>query len=133
MKSLKMLAVLLTLLAFLAPWAWSQDAFMVIKSKELTHKRTLVTLTHSHHEELVDCKVCHHDFFQFSKKDNSEGTACAECHKAKPGPKDNPVSLQKAYHQRCQGCHESLLKQAKATGPVMCRECHTERKAPVKK
>lgn len=133
MKSLKLLALLLTMLALCASLAWSQDAFMVIKSKELTHKRTLVTLTHAQHEAVVDCKVCHHDFFQFNKKDNSEGTPCGECHKANPGAKDNPVSLQKAYHQRCQSCHVSLLKQAKATGPIMCRDCHMERQETAKK
>ena len=118
-----LILALVVLTAFLAPQAWSEEGIMRIKTKGVAHERPAVAFTHTQHEALVDCKLCHHDFYKFSVYSHSEGSKCSSCHRPTP-TQGNPLALNKAMHQRCQGCHQSLAKQSKSTGPVMCGECH---------
>jgi len=123
MKVFRLILALVLVVAFMAPLAWSEEGIMRIKTKGVAHERPIVGFTHTHHEALVDCKVCHHDFYKNSVYGHSEGSKCVSCHKDLP-TLDNPLPLKQAMHQRCKGCHQSLMKQQKPTGPLMCGQCH---------
>lgn len=63
------------------------------------------------------------------------GKDCAACHKSKDGKMSlkfmrledtNSADLKKIYHENCIGCHTTLAKAGKKTGPQdgECRSCH---------
>ena len=65
---------------------------------------------HYSHIELngEDCSVCHHD-------DKKEGS-CRYCHT--DDSSENAISMKKASHLSCIGCHKEI------SGPVKCNACH---------
>ena len=95
-----------------------------------------VKLSHTKHgtEYKVQCKECHH-VYKDGKNLWEEGQKvqkCSECHNVyKLGkdlkdatPEETKLSLFKAYHDNCKGCHK---KQSK--GPFKCNECHAKKGA----
>lgn len=76
---------------------------------------------HNERAEIEECNVCHHVFEAGKRVDgeSSEDSPCSECHAPKDG--SYPMSLVKAFHTRCKGCHME-----KKAGPVMCAECHVK-------
>ena len=92
------------------------------------------TLTHKKHatEYKIPCKDCHH-VYKDGKNVWEEGQAvqkCSECHNVYLLGKDlreateeeKKLSLYKAYHDNCKGCHKTQQK-----GPVKCTECHAKK------
>ena len=75
---------------------------------------------HNEMAEIDDCAVCHHVYEgkELIEDESSEDSLCSECHSLK-GTRENCVSLEVAYHKRCQSCHFEVNK-----GPVLCGECH---------
>ena len=95
-----------------------------------------VTLSHNKHatEYNVQCKDCHH-VYEDGKNVWEEGQPvqkCSECHNVYKLGKDlreaseeeKKLSLHKAYHDNCVGCHKQEKK-----GPVKCLECHAKKEA----
>ncbi len=85
------------------------------------HMRSPVRFAHDAHNEkakIDECQVCHHVYENGKKAEtsSSEDRKCSECHLGKSG---DSMSLIKAYHTRCKGCHAD-----RKAGPVMCAECH---------
>jgi len=79
-----------------------------------------VTFLHKMHSTLdsVECATCHHKF---------EGTGqpepCHNCHQYE-STDDTPIAI-KAFHTRCQGCHQYTVESGKRAGPVKkCILCH---------
>ena len=99
-----------------------------------TDKYEPTTLSHKKHatEYKVQCKDCHH-VYEDGKNVWEEGKAvqkCSECHNVYKLGKDlreateeeKKLSLFKAYHDNCKGCHKKEQK-----GPVKCTECHAKK------
>ena len=88
--------------------------------REMT--RPPVRFAHDAHNgkaELGECGVCHHVYDENgmpAEGESSEGTECSECHFPDKG---DTLSLVRAYHLQCRGCHEE-----RKAGPVTCGECH---------
>ena len=109
--------------------AWSQEekvqeGIMDLKSRAFGKlHRQPVRFDHYLHENILRCRVCHHDFIVFSNRNEGKGSKCASCHK-KQLNKDIPVPLLMAFHKNCIGCHENNISWGRKSGPVMCGECH---------
>jgi hypothetical protein len=98
---------------------WPQDKYEPAK---LTHKKHAT-------EYKVQCKDCHHVFKDGKNvwEEGQEVQKCSECHNVYKLGKDlreaseeeKKLSLYKAYHDSCKGCHKKEEK-----GPVKCTECH---------
>jgi hypothetical protein len=100
---------------------WPKDKYEPAK---LSHKKHVS-------EYSVQCKDCHH-VYKDGKNVWEEGQAvqkCSECHNVYKLGKDlreasedeKKLSLYKAYHDNCKGCHKEKEK-----GPVKCTECHAK-------
>ncbi len=120
------MALLLTvsLVAASLPLAAQEDEMMLPARDPAGLERPAVAFSHARHAEQLDCRRCHHDFDALGNNTVEEdGQACADCHSRSPGP--NPVSLTRAYHLQCKGCHQALNATGQATAlPVMCGQCH---------
>lgn len=67
------------------------------------------------------CELCHHVYDEQQKKlvyKKNEESSCRECHKAEQV--DNTISLERAVHYKCFGCH----LENEGTGPTTCAGCH---------
>ena len=105
------------------PFAFSQDAVMVMNHKELDpHQRPLVQFNHEQHAAKMDCVQCHHDYDEYRNNKGGEGGVCADCHVQ--NPTDGRLSLLEAFHGQCKGCHEVMQREGKPNTPVTCGECH---------
>jgi len=79
-----------------------------------------VTFNHQAHNDMTttECSTCHHTY-------TGEGTVkiCGDCHvkASKTAP-----SKMKAFHLRCQGCHQYTVEQGDKAGPIKkeCKLCH---------
>ncbi len=98
---------------------WPDDKY---EAAPLSHKKHAT-------EYKVPCKDCHH-VFKDGKNVWEEGQPvqkCSECHNVYKLGKDlreaseeeKKLSLYKAYHDNCKGCHKKMEK-----GPVKCKDCH---------
>lgn len=103
--------------------AYSQEDITTVEDGAFeTRMRPPVPFVHDQHNEnaeIESCNVCHH-LYENGKRledDSSEGMECSECHLSEN--EKYPISLVKAYHLMCKGCH-----QQRKAGPVMCAECH---------
>lgn len=77
-----------------------------------------VQFNHKKHAEAVkDCKQCHHTW-----KEGEKVKKCTECH-----TKDSKVTAYSAFHDSCKGCHSTMKKEGKATGPTLCTKCHPKK------
>ena len=129
MKQLRLIFILVIAGIMAASFVWSQeqealDGVMDLKSREFgQHQRPQVKFDHYLHETIMRCRVCHHDFYVFSNRNEGKGSKCATCHKREIN-KDIPIPLLTAFHNRCKGCHENYIKWGRTSGPVMCGTCH---------
>ena len=111
--------------------AWSEEKVEqgIMNLKSLGFKRPHqppVRFDHYLHENILRCRMCHHDFNVFSNRNFGKGSKCSTCHKEKLN-KEIPVPLLMAYHKMCIGCHENYLDWGRRSGPVMCGICHKYR------
>lgn len=121
------MAVLICIL--FVPVAFSQEATMVLKHKQITtHERTPVTFNHEQHASRLDCIQCHHDYDKYGNNRGGEDKAqmCSNCH-GKPGGEKKVLPLTEAFHAQCKKCHERIKAEGKTSGPVMCGECHVRK------
>ncbi|MCD6429731.1 MAG: cytochrome c3 family protein [Deltaproteobacteria bacterium] len=82
------------------------------------HKKPAVVYNHEKHSAATpDCKTCHHTW---DGKDAPK--KCSECHTAKKDGKK--LSSKDALHKNCKGCHKTMKKAGKKTGPTSCKKCH---------
>lgn len=109
------------------------DDIMINNEGWPQHKYEPAKLSHKKHatEYKVQCKDCHH-VYKDGKNVWEEGQAvqkCSECHNVYKlgkdlqgaGDEEKKLSLYKAYHNNCQGCHKEQKK-----GPTKCTECHAK-------
>ena len=82
-----------------------------------------VTFRHKAHSDMTttECSTCHHTY----AAGDPAVKACGDCHikKSKTAP-----SKMKAFHLRCQGCHQYTVDQGLKAGPVkkQCKTCHVK-------
>ncbi len=96
-----------------------------IEHKYTAKKKGPVTLSHTKHvkEYKVACTECHH---KWQKEKEKQPKKCSDCHKEKKEGK--VLSLKRAFHKNCMGCHKNLAKQGKKTGPTTkCSKCHAKK------
>lgn len=109
-------------------WVYSQEDMEVIDNSVFEKPCKFPSVfNHDLHIELMDgdeCNICHHVYNNGNlvEDESSEDQSCSECHPCEPS--DNSLSLRKAFHKRCKGCHEES-----ASGPVMCGQCHLKHTA----
>ncbi len=107
--------------------AFSQEDMEFIDNTVFDHPlRPPVVFSHDHHNEMAEieeCNACHHVYENgiLQTDESSEDTSCSECHD--PVYFGKGLSLMKAFHKNCKGCH---LKHRK--GPILCGECHKKQK-----
>ncbi|MBF0528271.1 MAG: cytochrome c3 family protein [Deltaproteobacteria bacterium] len=127
MDGRKVICIFLTALFALPILAYSQSKVTkppVLADKAFTERvRPASLFDHDRHTDFAscqDCTICHHKYEngRLIPNETSEGTPCSECHKVQP---KSGRRLLKAYHNKCQGCHETEKK-----GPVGCGECHVK-------
>jgi len=108
---------------------------IVIKNDGWTKvKYEPVNFSHKKHstEYKVTCKECHH-LYKDGKNIWEEGQAvqkCSSCHNVyklgkelrEASAQEKKLSLYKAYHDNCKGCHKTNKK-----GPTKCTECHAKK------
>lgn len=103
------------------------DDFMIPKPEGIEILEKTIPFPHSVHAGF-DCAVCHHT------GDVTQSCTSAGCHDLFV-----PVTLEerrdirffeKAYHDRCIGCHRDLRKAQKPAGPVACIGCHPRPAVP---
>ena len=102
---------------------YGEEDSVIDKSNFNNPRRPPSVFNHDFHMEEIEieeCSECHHLYEEgeLVKDEGSEGQSCSECHPLKPS-EDQKVTLRKAYHLNCKGCHKE-----KSSGPVMCGECH---------
>jgi hypothetical protein len=108
---------------------FSQEDRILLKSDELgKHKRALVVFPHKNHEDLIDCRRCHHEYDDFQVNTGGEGGKCSECHSTKNN--SNQIPLMKAFHLQCKGCHKKMNTGQDLKLPVMCGQCHIKTVIP---
>ena len=81
-------------------------------------------LSHKKHVDTgIKCAECHHTWDEAKDKAPKK---CESCHGLeKEGKK---LSLKKAFHRNCQGCHKDLDKKGEKTGPTRkCNDCHIKK------
>ena len=92
------------------------------------HKRPVVKFDHSLHEDVTGetgCAKCHHVFDEKQNKlvyAEGEEAVCSECHFSEK--EKDVLALREASHTSCTGCHRTLKKNKKPSGPTTCGECH---------
>ena len=81
------------------------------------------------------CGACHHVYNAETKKlvyARRKESTCRYCHTDRA--EDNRMTMRKASHTACIGCHRSLAVQDKTSGPVTCAGCHDpEQQAGIEK
>ena len=115
-------SMMLTLLIYVS--AYSQEDMVVIDSDAFNSpQRPPAVFRHDEHNEAAEieaCNECHHvydDEGRLLEDESSEDQYCSDCHELEASGRR--LSLMKAFHTSCQGCHQKLK-----SGPVMCGQCH---------
>lgn len=111
---------------------WPQDKYEPAK---LTHKKHAT-------EYKVECAQCHHVYKDGKNvwKEGDEVQKCSACHNVYKLGKDlreasdeeKKLSLYKAYHDNCKGCHQESNKakgEEEPKAPVKCTDCHAKKAA----
>ena len=136
-KGLSLLAVSVAVLflwvAFSSAVVECPDDIMIDNDGWPKNQYEAAKLSHKKHatEYKVQCNHCHH-VYKDGKNVWAEGQPvqkCSECHNVYKLGKDlreasdeeKKLSLYKAYHDSCKGCHQKEKK-----GPVKCIECHAK-------
>lgn len=104
------------------PLMAQEDVIVLTPQAPKGGQRPAVSFPHARHADLLDCLRCHHDFDKLGNNTGSEGQACADCHNA--SGQDKPITLTRAYHAQCKGCHTALNASERKKLPVMCGQCH---------
>ena len=119
-------SMLLTLLIYVS--AHSQEDMVMINNDPFNSpQRPPAVFHHDEHNDAAEiemCSECHHVYDEngkLLKDESSEDQACSDCHELEASGRK--LSLMKAFHTNCKGCH---LK--KKNGPVMCGQCHVRRR-----
>jgi hypothetical protein len=97
------------------------DGDVVISSARAFTKP--MSFSHSKHKE-YKCTECHHDYKKGKNvwQEGMEVALCDACH-----PLDRTrdiISLEKAYHDKCEGCHKKLDREKRKNAPTACSQCH---------
>lgn len=81
-----------------------------------------------HYSRGTGCLDCHHRYDGgvnvLTEEELLPGTSsvsCASCHK-------ESRDLERSYHRLCIGCHNGMKKRGTVYGPVMCGQCHAEKR-----
>lgn len=117
------IAIVLVVLVLAVITASSQEYVKSVQDSAFKSlMRPTVPFAHDEHNEkaaIEECSTCHH-VYEDGKRiegESSEDRECSACHLSEGG--SDPMSLVKAYHGRCKGCHDE-----KKAGPIMCADCH---------
>ena len=104
------------------------DQLLLDHTKDFGKKsRAPVSFSHNRHVDVTgSCKDCHHIYEQ-EKNVLDEGqleqggaaVRCSSCH-----PSKSRLSLERAFHDQCMGCHRKVRAEKKKGGPRYCGECH---------
>jgi len=130
MKRAFNLQVMIALIFLISAPVFSQEDRIQLKSGDLgKHKRPRVVFPHKNHEDLIDCRRCHHEYDDFKTNIGGEGRKCSECHSTKND--SNKIPLMKAFHLQCKGCHAEVNTDRDLKLPVMCGQCHKKTALPV--
>ena len=123
MKRTIHLPVMIVFFFLISAPAFSQEDIIQLKLGELEeYKRPLVFFPHKKHEDLIDCRRCHHEYDDFKINNGGEGGKCSECHSTKNS--SDQIPLMKAFHLQCKGCHKEMNGNRSSKLPVMCGQCH---------
>lgn len=104
------------------------DQLLLDHTKDFSKKtRAPVSFPHNRHVEVTgSCKDCHHIYEQgrnvLDEGQLEQGGAavqCSSCH-----PSKSRLSLERAFHDQCMGCHRKVGQEKKKGGPRYCGECH---------
>lgn len=97
------------------------DDFMIPKPEGIEIKEKTLPFSHSTHS-IYGCVQCH------KTGDVTQGCTDAGCHDllvpATPEERRDIRYFEKAYHDRCIGCHRDLRKAGNEIVPVACVGCH---------
>jgi len=104
---MKKMLLLLVVAAFVVGSALAVAAADAPATVKLDAKMGTVTLDHTKHSGMTDCKTCHHKGVEAGK--------CSACHDGKAAPK-----AKDAFHKVCKDCHKAK------NGPTKCKECHVK-------
>ncbi|MDY6934828.1 MAG: cytochrome c3 family protein [Spirochaetota bacterium] len=112
----------------------AQPEMIILKNSDVFKgkQRSAVEFPHGiHMEGDLGCIDCHHQYQNgkniLDEDELEEGNPkikCANCHTGNSGSNYN---LMEAFHKQCLGCHRSLFKAGKKTGPRLCGECHPKK------
>ncbi|MFH1113625.1 MAG: cytochrome c3 family protein [Pseudomonadota bacterium] len=75
------------------------------------------------------CELCHHTYDKTQRKlvyKKDTENSCRACHTSRDT--NEAISIKKAAHSACIGCHMKLTLEKKKSGPFNCRGCHGEHK-----
>lgn len=108
---------------------------LVIHSEAWGSKKHVdVRFTHKVHatDYKVECTQCHHIYEKGKNiwRQGADVQKCQSCHTntmtgkelSAASEKEKKLSLFKAFHDSCRGCHSKEKK-----GPVKCTECHAKK------
>lgn len=124
-------AVLFLWVAYSAAVAEAPEEIVIENKVWAKEKYGPVKFSHAKHakEYKIPCKECHHVYKDGKNvwEEGQEVQKCSACHNVyKLGKElkdateqEKKLSLYKAYHDNCKGCHAKEKK-----GPVKCTECH---------
>jgi len=122
--------LLFPLLIFIALTnAFGQEEELVLDNPDAyTEKhRPAVVFPHELHMGEYECLDCHHDYDKDGEnvldedllEEGNEEILCSSCHDA-----GTDVTIKKAFHRQCIGCHRDLRRSGEASPPELCGECH---------
>jgi hypothetical protein len=103
--------------AFRAP----DQAVLISTTRAFTKPMSFLHATHKQYK----CAECHHDY-QKGKNVWQEGMEVALCDACHPLDRNGGdiMCLEKAYHDKCLGCHKKLDKEKRKNAPTACNQCH---------
>jgi hypothetical protein len=127
-SSLTFLMTLTTLLFCLASISLAEPDDIFLDHQGAFHgkQRPGVHFKHALHIEGLECLDCHHRYEKGKNvldegelEENAPNVKCISCHKD-----SDSISPKNAFHRQCMGCHMSIRKQGRHSGPELCGECH---------
>jgi hypothetical protein len=109
--------------------AQAADAPEMVKLEACGDKQPAVDFNHAQHQELAECKACHHTQPDLTATSGGEVQKCASCHlepeDAKTPGCTSMSPTKNAFHINCMGCHkEQVKKDASLNAPTKCNGCH---------
>lgn len=124
-----LIITLATMITLTMSLLMAQEEKMVLDASKVSMKkgRPVVNFPHEQHIGAgLECKACHHIYRDGKNvldesrlEAGSPDIRCSKCHGVA-----FRLSLQKAFHGQCIGCHVIYWKEKKKTGPRYCGACH---------